>query len=158
MKRTVPVLYKMLLILNMSKQDECIDNKVGDPVHFWPDPANQNFKNRIGISSSLHWPRINSKLFIFSHINQISSDIFMQIFFTWENGKIYMQMIKSEIFTKFVPTGTVLVFTTLHSQGRILILIWWKISGSGNPGSDPDPVLFARSGKCSPDPDLRSVS
>ena len=41
--------------------------RVADPVHFWPDPdpANQNFKNRIRILESgsyWHLPRINSNI------------------------------------------------------------------------------------------------
>ena len=71
--------------------------RIVDPVHFWPDPdpANQNFKNRIRILLVPYLLTIQTSKFF--HINHISSDFWMMIIFTWKNGKIHMKMCKSPI-------------------------------------------------------------
>ena len=54
-------------------------SRVADPVHFRPDPANQNVKTRIRLRILLAFYQVSIQTYkILFHINQISSDILMR--------------------------------------------------------------------------------
>ena len=86
-------------MITISLQIICI--RVADPVRFRPDPdpANQDFKNRIRILLALTKNQFKHQIFF--QINRISSDICMMIIFIWKNGKIHLKMCKSSIFKIF---------------------------------------------------------
>ena len=52
---------------------------VADPVHFRPDPADQNFKNWLRVPDPTGLTKNQFKNLIFFHINLSSSDIWMMI-------------------------------------------------------------------------------
>ena len=58
-----------------------IGTRVVDPVYFRPDPNNWNFKNWIRILRALTHNQFKHLPIFFLHINQISSDMFMLIFY-----------------------------------------------------------------------------
>ena len=66
-----------------------------------PDPANQNFKNRIRILLAL--AKNQFKHLIFFHIKHISFYIWMMIIFIWKNGKIPLKKCETSIFKIFYP-------------------------------------------------------
>ena len=78
-----------------------------NPVHFRPDPdpANQNVKNRIRILLALAKKEFKTSQFFF-HINQISSDIWMLIFFFLKMYNFTWKCVKALFFP--------LIHTTLH--------------------------------------------
>ena len=70
-----------------SRQYNHISGRVADLVHFWPDPApdpdpaNQNFENRIRILMALTKNQFKHLNFFLTSITYISSDIEMMIIF-----------------------------------------------------------------------------
>ena len=121
------------------------NNRVADPVHFWPDPdpANQNFQNRIRIRI---WFPIQILLALtknqFKHLILFTSIRFLLIFEWWfflpEKWKNPPEN-KALFFNYFF-----LVYSILHIQStdriRIRVRIRLKFSGSDQKG----PTLFKK--------------
>ena len=102
-----------------------IITRVADLVHFRPDPANQNFKNRIRILLALTKNQFNHVNFC--HMYQISSDISM--IFNLKIGKIHLKMCKSSIFFNILFLLIQLYMARLWSGSE-----YW----SGENFPDPD--------------------
>ena len=115
--------------------------RVADPFHFRPDPdpANQNFKNRIRILLALTKNQFKNLKF-FSHQTYVFLLIFEWWLFLSEKVEKFIWKCVKPLFLKYF----FLVYTTLHCQSTNRIRIRWKFSGSGfGSGSyqnGPDPT------------------
>ena len=95
--------------------------RVTDPVRFRPDPANQNFKNRIRVLLAFTKYQYKQQIFFKYH-----SDFFRYFNVDFFEPESMEKFTKALFFKKFD-----FFYNTLHSQSRIRIRIRTKFSGSG---------------------------
>ena len=119
-----------------------LEGRVANPVHFWPDPdpANQNFKNRIRIPdpTGTYQNSIETSIFFSSHQSDFFWYLNDEYFYMKKIEKLTWKCVKA-LFLKYI----FLVYTTLHSQStdriRIRIRSPWTFSGSDQKDPDAQP-------------------